>query len=240
MKMPLACSMTARDSRPACRFRLRGSPRGRRTSRDEQSARRYDVGQYRDQAELTEPAPGYRGPSDESRAAQIQTPGRAADVMNLIMADHRRIRRLRETLHDAARLAGGSGPDWVPGHGQRLTDLLVAHFEAEEKICCLPVLRIAPDTAGPRREALADHDDIREAIREASLQRPGSAPWRRTVTDTLAGSMHHLRREENGILADRPPALTPGQRRLLGRQWSERTAPAKNEGGVMPTSRRYG
>jgi hypothetical protein len=174
---------------------------------------------------MTEPAPGYRGPSDESRAVQIQTPGRAADVMDLIMADHRRIRRLRETLHDAARFAGASGPDWVPGHvWQRLTDLLMAHFEAEEKICYLPALQIAPDAAGPQREALADHDDIREAIRAASLERPGSAPWWRAVTAALAGSMNHLRREENGILADRLPRLTPDQRRILGRRWSELTA----------------
>jgi len=145
--------------------------------------------------------------------------------MDLIMADHRRIRRLGETLYGAARSAGGSGPEWVPGHvWQRLTDLLVAHFEAEERICYLPTLLTAPDTAGPQREAMADHDDIREAIREASLRRPGSAPWWHAVAAALGASMNHLYREENGALADRLPRLTPGQRRMLGRQWSELTA----------------
>lgn len=57
------------------------------------------------------------------------------DVIELIMADHRRIHRLQPMC--------GSGV--LPG--------------------------------GWRREAVADHEDIREAIGEATLQAVGSSLW---------------------------------------------------------------
>ena len=148
----------------------------------------------------------------------------AADIMDLIMADHRRIRRLREALYDAARCAGSSGPEWVPAHiWQRCSDLLVTHFRAEEEVCYLPTAGAGPEPGG-WRDAVADHGDIRDAIREATGHRPGTAPWWRAVTDALTTSMEHLDREENGFLADGLPSLTPDQRRMLGRQWAVLTA----------------
>lgn len=158
-------------------------------------------------------------------------PSGQADIADLIMADHRRIRRLRDAVYDAARPAGHSGLDWMPAHvWQRFTGLLITHFEAEEQVCYRPMSEVAPaagpKAAGPRREGIADHDDIREAIREASQLRPGSEPWWRTVTATLIASTEHLDREEGGILAASLPRLTSSQRRMLGHQWLVLTASA--------------
>ena len=75
-----------------------------------------------------------------------------------------------------------------------------------------------PDAAG-RRQAMADHGDIRRAISAASLQPAGSASWWRAVTVALTTSMDHLDREESGFLAGCLPRMTPDQRRMLGRQW---------------------
>jgi hypothetical protein len=62
--------------------------------------------------------------------------GWAADIVELIMADHRRIERLCRTLYDTARYDRQPRPDWMPGHvWQRLADLLVAHTQAEEQTC---------------------------------------------------------------------------------------------------------
>jgi hypothetical protein len=136
------------------------------------------------------------------------------------MADHRRIRRLRDALYDAARYTGHSAPEWVPAHvWQRFTGLLVAHFNTEEEVCYLPMTEADADAAG-QRQAVADHADIRQDIRAASLQRPGSAPRWRAVTVALTTSMDHLDREESGFLADCPRRMTPNQRRTLGRQWT--------------------
>ena len=153
-------------------------------------------------------------------------PAPPADVIDLIMADHRRIRRLREALlDDAVPGASDSGPHWAPGCvWHRLTGLLVAHFRAEEEICYLPMFGSGSGAAGPRHEAVADHDDIREAIGEASLQRPGSALWWHAVRAALAAGADHLDREESGVLADCRHRLTVSQRLALGQQWSVYTA----------------
>ena len=153
-------------------------------------------------------------------------PAPPADVIDLIMADHRRIRRLREALlDDAVPGASDSGPHWAPGCvWHRLTGLLVAHFRAEEEICYLPMFGSGSGAAGRRHEAVADHDDIREAIGEASLQHPGSALWWRAVRGALAAGADHLDREESGVLAGCRHRLTMSQRLALGQQWSAYTA----------------
>lgn len=148
----------------------------------------------------------------------IPQSGPPADISELVMADHRRIRRLSAALDDAARWDGGSGSTlahaWL-----RLAGLLEVHTAAEEEICYLPMSRYRPGAAEDRHAAIADHDDIREAIREASLHQPGSGPWRRAVRAALACNADHLDREEHGLLAESLADLSMAQRRELGRQW---------------------
>jgi hypothetical protein len=174
---------------------------------------------------MTNPEPIQPEPLDRADDSLASGHGQAADVIDLIMADHRRIRRLREALDDALPGANGSGPLWVPGHvWHRLTGLLIAHFRAEEEICYLPMFGSELGATGRRHEAVADHDDIREAIGEASLQPLGSVLWWRAVRGALAVGVDHLDREERGVLADCPHRLTPSQRVALGQQWSAFTA----------------
>lgn len=143
------------------------------------------------------------------------------DVIELIMADHRRIRRLCRALDDAARWSGGSDPDWMPAYvWQRLASLLEAHAQAEEEICYLPMYGRHAHAAERRREAVADHDDIREAITEARLRRPGSRLWWMSVSAVPALTVEHLDREERGPLAASLPRLATRQRRELGRQYA--------------------
>ncbi len=137
------------------------------------------------------------------------------------MADHRRIRRLCQALADAARWSGSSGPGWTPAHvWQRLASLLEAHARAEEEICYLPMYRGHAHAAERRREAVADHDDIREAISEARLRRAGSRLWWVAVSAVPAVTIGHLDQEERGPLAASLPRLAMWQRRELGRQYA--------------------
>jgi hypothetical protein len=153
------------------------------------------------------------------RAALAPAGGRPADVIELIMADHRRIRRLSEALYDAVRCAGDLDENWMLAHvWQRLSGLLEAHTRAEEEVCYPVMLRSGAQADELRRGAIADHDDIREAVAEASLRRVGSALWWRAVRAVLDCTAEHLEREERGVLAR--CELTAGQRRELGRQWS--------------------
>jgi hypothetical protein len=136
------------------------------------------------------------------------------------MADHRRIRRLCDALDDAVRRSDDPGRDPMPAHlWHRLAGLLEVHTLAEEELCYLPMFGCSPQAAWDRREAISAHEDIREAIREASLQRAGSPLWWRAVRAVLAASAEHLDHEERDLLPLCLARLTMSKRRELGRQW---------------------
>lgn len=153
--------------------------------------------------------------------ANLEPSGPPPDVVELIMAEHRRIRRLGEALYDTARWPGSAWPGralsdvWL-----RLAGLLQAHTRAEEEICHLPMSWSGPHAAELTAEAAADHGDIREAISEAALHPAGSDLWWRAVRAAIQDTTWHLRREESGLLAGGLPWLTVSRRRELGRQWS--------------------
>ena len=161
-------------------------------------------------------------PPGQTVSPQVAGPygGLPADVIELIMADHRRIRRFRAVLDDAVRGGSASGSAWVLAHvWDRLTGLLDTHTRAEEEICYLPMFGSGPSLGEWRQDAIADHDDIREAIAETLLQPPGSALWWRAARDALAAATDHLDREEDAMLAGWLPRLTTARRLELGRQW---------------------
>ena len=160
----------------------------------------------------------YTGPSAPVRDSPVPG-GQPGDVIELIMEDHRRIRRLCQALDDAVCWSGGSGPVWVSAHvWERLSGLLQAHLRAEEEVCHLPMY--GADAAERRREAVADHDDIREAIGEARLRPAGSRLWGVAAAAALTITVEHLDREERGPLAACLPRLTMRQRLELGRQYA--------------------
>ncbi|PZR93413.1 MAG: cation-binding protein [Candidatus Nephthysia bennettiae] len=143
-----------------------------------------------------------------------------ADVIDLILADHRRIRRLANTVNDAGRYGGGPSslvPIW-----RRLAELLDNHTEAEQEICYLSLFGQGRDVQ--MQDAIADHDDMREAVREAALHPVASPIWTRTALAALRITSDHIAREEHGPLADFARCATPELRRELGRQWGAFTA----------------
>jgi hypothetical protein len=95
----------------------------------------------------------------------------------------------------------------------------VAHTRAEEETFYLPVVKSGLLAAEQMRDSIADHDDIRAVIGEASRQSVGSAPWWRSARTVLAVSTEHFEREERDVLPDCLPGLSMNQRKELGRQW---------------------
>lgn len=151
----------------------------------------------------------------------VPSGGQPADIIELILADHRRIRRLCGALEDAVRQSSDPGHGWMLAPAwERLAGLLEEHTRAEDEICRLPMFRCLPRASGSRREAIGDHDDIREAISEASLQPAASVPWRRAVRAVVTTSTNHIDWEEREVLAQSRLRLTLARRRELGRQWS--------------------
>ena len=143
-----------------------------------------------------------------------------ADVILLIRADHQRICALLDALHDLTRgRCAGRATASLAGTWRQLRALLGLHTEAEEEICFIALFGQGPEAAAQMREAIADHEDIREAVREADLQPIGSAAWWRTVTAIRRAASQHIAREEQGPLAAFARSAAPGLREELGRQW---------------------
>ena len=169
---------------------------------------------------MTAPAPHYPGASGGIRRyvpVRDAEASLSADIVELIMADHRRIRRLCRAVQDTARQPG---PDWMLGHvWQRLADLLVAHTQAEERTCYAYVPSPDPNDIWPMPDPLVVHDDIRKLIGEAARHPVGSAPWWHAVSSVIELSTEHHEREERDILPRYVAGLSLSRRKELGRQW---------------------
>jgi Hemerythrin HHE cation binding domain len=147
------------------------------------------------------------------------------DIIELVLDDHRRIRQLREALHDAARHDAGGGPGGALArmwHG--LAGAIELHLSAEQEICWLPMCGTGPRGREQIAAAAADAADITAAIGEARLQPAGSPIWWRAVNDALATCAAQFGREEDGILADFARHAAWPTRDHLGHLWLAFTA----------------
>jgi hypothetical protein len=103
------------------------------------------------------------------------------DVVELIVAEHRRIGRLCAALdhavsHPSRLHPDPAGPVWV-----RLAELLLLHTDAEEEICFPTLFALAGYGSEQIREAIAGLDDIRAAVAEGRRCRLDSPQWQAAV-----------------------------------------------------------
>lgn len=189
---------------------------------------------------MTGPAGQHPGASGTTRAVLIPDAEaiREADIIELILADHRRIGRLCHALYDTARYDAGPRPDWMLGHvWQRLADLLVAHTQAEDEFCYLPLFGTGAQDTERLRNSIADHDDIRGTIGQVAAQPVGSVAWWRTVRTVMTVSAEHLEHEERDVLPVWLPGLSMSRRKELGRQWCAFMAAWRPDATVAPPPR---
>lgn len=154
-------------------------------------------------------------------ASQGAGHGCSADIIDLIMADHRRIRRLGGVLRDTGQESHGIGNSaWVLGEvWARLADLIDLHLGAEEEVCLPAFYGTDPSGREQRKNLIADHEDIRNAMQEASLQPAGSVTWWLAAGDALGACNEAFRREEQHTLPKFARHADDAQRCHLARQW---------------------
>jgi hypothetical protein len=142
------------------------------------------------------------------------------DVIELIVAEHRRIDRLFADLDHAAshppRLhLDPAGPVWA-----RLAELVLLHADAEEEICFPPMFALAEHGSEQLTEALAGLDEIRATVAEGIRFRPGSPRWQAAVRAAGRAAHKHSATIEPDVL----PALCRGaslrERAQLARKWA--------------------
>jgi Hemerythrin HHE cation binding domain len=95
-----------------------------------------------------------------------------AGIIEVILADHKRIRRMLGALDGAASYGEDPCAGWMLAPvWRRLADLLELHAEAEEDLLSGPV-RAGQAATAQMQDAIADHDDFRAEVREAVCTPP--------------------------------------------------------------------
>ncbi len=148
-----------------------------------------------------------------------------ADITTLILADHD---WFREQFAELDYLQAQSPVNraalarvWRP-----LADKLDVHAYIEEKIFYPQLLkRGADDPEGETLDAIGDHNDIRDGVRDANAARVGTEQWWAAVGRTRVANDDHMGEEEREGLSDFRRNAPIGLREALGRQYSEFMAP---------------
>lgn len=139
------------------------------------------------------------------------------DICDLIMEDHETFRRLFAELDDLR--ASGAGQQafehaWRPG-----ADLLEVHAASEEELFYPRLLPRGDDADEETKDAIVDHNDIRQALRRAEGEQVGSDAWWNAVLDARAKNSDHMAEEERGALPDFRANTDGKLREELGIRW---------------------
>jgi hypothetical protein len=120
------------------------------------------------------------------------------DITELILTDHHRQRQAFAVLDDIDR-----------GDVERLSlvwgdlaEFLEVHAAAEELVFYPQLLRIADPDSEETKDAIGDHNAIRDAIQEASRHDVGSDGWWAAVGRCRSANTEHMGEEEDEGLAD--------------------------------------
>lgn len=144
-----------------------------------------------------------------------------ADIVEVILADHRRIRRLVAAVQESGRRGDAASAAWPLGPvWRRLAAIVELHAEAEQEICYLEMFGSGPPGAAQWRDAVADHDDIRAMLAEAALQPAGSPAWWRAVAPATRLICDQMEAEERGVLACFARRAAPQLRHELAQRWA--------------------
>jgi len=142
------------------------------------------------------------------------------DITMLILEDHEWFREQFARLDELqARAAGAAALEqvWRP-----LAEKLDVHAYIEEKIFYPQLLkRGADDPEGETLDAIGDHNDIRDGVRDADAAEIGSAQWWDAVGRARVANDDHMAEEEREGLSDFRRHAPAGLREALGRQFSE-------------------
>jgi hypothetical protein len=125
------------------------------------------------------------------------------DITDLILHDHHEQRRLFAYLDDIDR----SNTRALDAVWQRLRTLLEVHAEAEEELFYPHLLKIGTgaggeDVVGEVKDVIKDHNEIRDAIKEADGHAAGTEGWWTGVAKANEANSDHMGEEEREDLTD--------------------------------------
>lgn len=126
------------------------------------------------------------------------------DVTQIILNDHAEQRRLFAAISEI----DPSDTQALSAVWERLKDLLDAHAEAEERFFYPQLLKTgigaadADNAEDETRDAIGDHNDIRDTGEKVQNYAVGSPEWFRAVADCEVANSDHMGEEERQCLVD--------------------------------------
>ncbi len=149
-----------------------------------------------------------------------------ADITQLILDDHETFRREFAALDDA------DGPEELRTIWEPLAALLDVHAAAEEATFYPQLLRRGDDAEDETIDAIGDHNDIRDGVREAARHPIGSPQWWDGVRQARVANSDHMAEEEDGALPDFRRNAPLSVREELGHQFLKFKADHANAGDL--------
>jgi len=138
------------------------------------------------------------------------------DVVRLILSDHETFRSQFVELDDLRDDPQAAGACWAG-----LAALLEMHASAEEEHFYPALLQQVEDSVDETKDAIGDHDDIRDGIRQAAAAEVGSDEWWEGVRTTREANDHHIAEEERDDLPDFLRSASPEMREELGAKFQQ-------------------
>jgi hypothetical protein len=120
------------------------------------------------------------------------------DICELILADHHEQRRMFAMLDEV----DPADTDTLGTLWARLSTMLEVHAEAEEVLFYPELLKLGErlrddEEAAETRDAIGDHNDIRDGILASRAARVGTPNWWQGVNDARQANDEHMGEEEH-------------------------------------------
>jgi Hemerythrin HHE cation binding domain len=126
------------------------------------------------------------------------------DITEVILHQHGEQRRMFAMLDEVP----GPDTEMLAAVWKRLEILLETHAEAEERYFYPHLLRLGTGAADAEgvddevKDAIKDHNEIRDAIMKVRDDEPGSEAWQQAVLECRIANDDHMAEEERQDLTD--------------------------------------
>lgn len=137
------------------------------------------------------------------------------DIIELVQKDHHAVAELFDKLQAA------TGADDQRRLFAQVKEELERHASAEEKVLYPRVRKDAAKGPEEVKDAVEEHDQIRESLKEVEEHEPGTELFTLAVAQLVATTKHHVGVEEDELLPDFRANSEPGERDELGRRFEE-------------------
>lgn len=136
------------------------------------------------------------------------------DVIRLILDDHERFRSRFAELDSLRDDPQAANELWLG-----LAARLEIHASAEEEHFYPALLRNVEGSEDETKDAIGDHDEIREAIRRTEAAEVGSDEWWAGIKDAREANDEHLAEEERDDIPDFLRVASVEHRQELGARY---------------------